>query len=131
LLNQETDLVPMLLPMKMMKRWFVMFVLALLGWWGLTTGMSAQGTSLQLESRVDRVESELSRVQSRLNQLEARNNMPSPASRPSDGPNRLNEPSLEAQFDNLATLAIELRQDVRALQTQVAELEAARGGGDR
>jgi len=111
--------------MKMMKRWLWIFVLALVCWWGLATGIQAQGTNLRLESRVDRLESEISRVQSRLNQVEARNNIPSSAP-PANQPSPLNELSLEEQFDNLATLAIELRQDVRDLQARVAELEAAK-----
>lgn len=105
-----------------------MVALAGLCWWGLTIGTAAQGSSLRLESRVDRLESALSRVQSRLNQLEARDRLPQSAPPlPTAAPTPLNEPSLEEQFDNLATLAIELRQDVRDLQARVAELEAARG----
>lgn len=118
---------PTPLLMKMMKRWGWIVVLALMCWWGLATGTPAQGTSLRLESRLDRLESEVSRVQSRLNQIEARNNIPSPTPLPANRPSPLNELSSEEQFDNLATLAIELRQDVRDLQARVAELES----GDR
>ena len=102
-----------------------MLGLLLLGGWSLAGSLPAQGTSLRLESRVDRLESELSRVQSRLNQLEARDRLPQSApSLPTDQSAPFNELSLEEQFDNLATLAIELRQDVRDLQARVTELEA-------
>lgn len=108
-----------------MKRWGVIAVLALLCWWGLTIAVPAS-SDLQLESRIDRLESELSRVRSQLTQLAARSGAPTPPPATST-PNGLNDPSLSEQFDNLATLAIELKQDVRDLQTRVAELEAARG----
>ncbi|MGF1458510.1 MAG: hypothetical protein ACFBSG_05735 [Leptolyngbyaceae cyanobacterium] len=103
------------------KKRLLLIGLTILCWWGLTVAVAAQGTSLRLESRVDRLEAELSRVRSRLNQVEARNNIP--PSTPSATPG-LNEPSLEEQFDNLATLAIELKQDVRQLEVRITELES-------
>ncbi|NEQ44820.1 MAG: hypothetical protein F6K00_15155 [Leptolyngbya sp. SIOISBB] len=108
-----------------MKRRFWIALLVLACWLGLTLNSWGYGTNLQLESRIDRLESELSQVRSRLNQLAARSNLPQTApALPANTPSNLNEPSLEEQFDNLATLAIELRQDVRDLQTRMAELEA-------
>ena len=122
------DLILMPRRQQIFKQWIFIVGLAILCWWGLTIGMAAPGSSLRLESRVDRLESELSRVQSRLNQLAARDRLPQSApSLPTDQPAPLNGLSLAAQFDNLATLAIELRQDVRDLQARVAELEAKQG----
>lgn len=111
-----------------MKRRFWIALVALMCWLGLTVNSWGQGVSLRLESRVDRLESELSQVRSRLNQLAARSNLPQTApTLPADTVGDLNEPSLAEQFDNLATLTIEIRQDVRDLQARVAELERARG----
>lgn len=111
-----------------MKRRFWIALLALMCWLGLTFTSWGQGSNLRLESRIDRLESELSQVRSRLNQLAARNNLPQTApALPAGTPGSLNEPSLEEQFDNLATLAIELRQDLRDLQDRVNELETQRG----
>jgi uncharacterized protein YceH (UPF0502 family) len=101
--------------------------LILMIWAGWTTVVGAQVNQLQLESRVDRLESELSRVRSRLTQLEAHvagpNRITPPASAPVDGVDQAL--SLEDQFDNLATLAIELKQDLRQLEARVTALEQA------
>lgn len=111
-----------------MKTRLLLVLLVLLCWvgWSLP-GRSQTGTGLQLESRVDRLESELSRLRSRLNQLETRSGgvRPTPTI-PSGAPSPLNELTLEEQFDNLATLAIELKQDLRQLEARVADLEADR-----
>lgn len=106
-----------------MKKWLLITGLVLLCWWGMAAGIRAQGSSLRLETRVDRLESELSRVRSQLTQLEARSGGPSTLPPATSVPGSSNELSLAEQFDNLATLAIEVRQDVRDLQVRVAELE--------
>lgn len=105
-----------------MKRWLLITGIVLLCWWSMTTDIRAQGSSLRLETRIDRLESELSRVRSQLTRLEARTGGPS-APPPTTSAPSTNELSLSEQFDNLATLAIELKQDVRNLQARVAELE--------
>ena len=110
-----------------MKRLLLTILLGLVCWLGLTFTSWGQGSNLRLESRIDRLESELSQVRSRLNQLAARSNLPQTApTLPAGTSSNLNEPSLEEQFDNLATLAIELRQDLRDLQNRVNELEGQR-----
>ncbi|MEM6840168.1 MAG: hypothetical protein AAF609_25465 [Cyanobacteria bacterium P01_C01_bin.120] len=106
-----------------MKKWLLITGIVLLCWWSMTTDIRAQGSSLRLETRIDRLESELSRVRSQLTQLEARTSGPSALPPATSAPGSPNELSLAEQFDNLATLAIEVRQDVRDLQGRVAELE--------
>lgn len=96
-------------------------------WIGVSLPGWSQSRDLQLESRVDRLEAELSRVQSQLTRLEAAVNRPSsaPPVTPTAIPSPMDEPSLDEQFDNLAILAIELKQDVRQLEQRVAALEQA------
>jgi uncharacterized protein YceH (UPF0502 family) len=92
---------------------------------GMTFSTAAQSRNLQLESRVDRLEAELSRLRSQLTRLEASVNRPS-SSAPVpliEPPLPIDAPSLDDQFDNLATLAIELKQDVRQLQQRLTALE--------
>ncbi|MEM9121420.1 MAG: hypothetical protein AAGD09_26600 [Cyanobacteria bacterium P01_F01_bin.56] len=107
-----------------MQRILLTILLGLICWLGLTFSGWGQGSNLRLESRIDRLESEISQVRSRLNQLAARSNLPqtAPALPPAIS-GSLNEPALEERFDNLATLAIEMRQDLRDLQSRVNELE--------
>ena len=108
-----------------MRRSLLLVILGLLCWLGLTVSSLAQGTNIRLESRVDRLESELSRVRSQITRLEAQvsgRSLPPPTS-PTSPVDGLDELSLEEQFDNLATLAIEIRQDLRQLEERVAQLE--------
>lgn len=83
----------------------------------------------RLESRVNQLEFDLRQVRSQLNRLESSLGQVSP-SRPTPisppdlnlSPS-LNDPSLEQQFDNLATLAIELKLQLRQLEDRVDRLE--------
>lgn len=110
-----------------MKRGVLIALLVLLCWIGITLSGQAQVNNIRLESRVDRLESELSRVRSQLTRLEAQISGPNRAPAPviPDSLDPLNEPSLEEQFDNLATLAIELKLSMRQLEERIAELEQA------
>ena len=108
-----------------MRRSLLLVICGLLCWLGLTVSGLAQGSNIRLESRVDRLESELSRVRSQITRLEAQvsgRSLP-PPTLPASAVEGLNELSLEEQFDNLATLAIEIRQDLRQLEERVAQLE--------
>ncbi|MGJ3246715.1 MAG: hypothetical protein ACFE0I_11630 [Elainellaceae cyanobacterium] len=89
----------------------------------------AQDTGLSF--RISRLESENTRLRARINQLETQVSrisrssgvtMPAPASPPATG---LNDPAIASapMFDRLATLVIETRQDVFALQDRLADLE--------
>lgn len=78
-----------------------------------------------VESRLTRLESEIVGIQSQLNQLAA--NRPAPGvSVPAPSAVRLpSRPSkfTDAQFDRLATLVIESRDLIQALEEKVARLE--------
>lgn len=111
---------------------FGLLLLALCLVLGLLSHRPAQADT-RLESRVTRLEfdlrslrSEVSRLQSQVGSGPGASN---PTSRPTTPPTPpstagyLDDPSLEEQFDNLATLVIELRQDVRSLTERVTALE--------
>lgn len=105
------------------KRGLLIVVLAAICWLGITVTGKAQVNTLRLESRVDRLESGLSQVRSQLTRLEAQIDRSGSSVSLTETTPLPNELSLEEQFDNLATLAIELKLDVRALQERVSELE--------
>lgn len=108
-------------------RWLISFLLGALLWFGLGHHAIAQD-SARLESRLNRLESEVGRLRTQLRQVESQlaiPNRPVPGP-PSTGPlSPAIEPSLDEQFDNLAILAIELKQQVRQLETRVDQLEMA------
>lgn len=108
-----------------LKRIFVPLILAVVAWLWLTQAGLAQVNNIRLESRVDRLESELSRVRSQLTRLEAQVRGPDRATPlpPTTADLPGNELTFDEQFDNLATLVIELKQDLRQLEAEVAELE--------
>lgn len=93
--------------------------------WGFLIAAPGRA-NIRLESRVNSLEYELRIVQAELSRLSSttRSQPMQPAqpllSRP---PNSDTYLSLDQQFDNLATLAIELREDFRALEARVAALE--------
>ncbi|HHP7245112.1 MAG TPA: hypothetical protein ACFE0H_10555 [Elainellaceae cyanobacterium] len=89
----------------------------------------AQDTGLSF--RISRLESENTRLRARINQLETQVSrisrssgvtLPAPVSPPATG---LDDPAIasDPMFDRLATLVIETRQDVFALQDRLADLE--------
>ena len=81
--------------------------------------------SSALETRVYRLESENFELRSRLGRLESQISGASvgQAVRPSPRSNR-SAPSLDARFDRLATLVIELKEQVDGLQARLSKLEA-------
>ncbi|MGF1567063.1 MAG: hypothetical protein ACFCVD_03140 [Nodosilinea sp.] len=112
-------------PSRAMVRGCVIAVLGMVCWLGLTWQAWGQAEA-RLESRLNRLESELGRVRSQLSRVESQLNIPSrPAPNPpqaSPSPSLLDLP-LEDQFDNLAILTIELKQQVRQLEERVERLE--------
>ncbi|MBD0333941.1 MAG: hypothetical protein ICV62_00485 [Cyanobacteria bacterium Co-bin13] len=84
--------------------------------------------SAQVESRVSQLEFQLRQLRSQVAQIEARLSQPNlaqPAAPRPAAPTRNTpaDPSLEEQFDNLATLTVELRQQFRTLENRVTQLE--------
>lgn len=87
-----------------------------------------------LTFRISRIESENARLRARINQLETQVNrisrsaggVTTPAAPP---PTAIDESAFvgDPMFDRLATLVIETRQDVFALQNRLTELENSLG----
>lgn len=96
--------------------------------WGFVLASPGRA-DIRLESRVNSLEYQLRLVQSELSRLfstvRSQPIQPSAAAPPvtPDPSGSGAYLSLDQQFDNLATLVIELKEDVRALQERVAALE--------
>ncbi|MDZ8187521.1 MAG: hypothetical protein RMX96_22060 [Nostoc sp. ChiSLP02] len=103
-------------------------ILAAIFWGGL---FSNTALSQQIESRLNNLEADFNRVESRLSQLESQINRggrsPSPRTtltpRQSTG-SRQNSSGQDQMFDRLATLVIELKQQVNKLEERVSKIEA-------
>lgn len=86
----------------------------------------------RLESRVSRLEAQNVRLRNRLDRLEAalarvdrsQGGLAPPPPAPDLDPTRPQDPSLDAMFDNLATLAIELKERIQVLEAEVDELQS-------
>lgn len=83
--------------------------------------------NIRLESRVNSLEYQLRMVQAELSRLSstARSQPVQPPPSTPVPPASGAHLSFDQQFDNLATLAIELKDDLRALEERVAALEQA------
>ena len=107
--------------MKLFSKPFVWFLSALLVL-SIWLGPAKASTSLT-DSRINQLEFQLRSLQNQVSQLQSQ--LPrsgSSSTRPSPGAaSPAFEPSLDEQFDNLATLVIELSQRVLALESQAAE----------
>ncbi|MEH1940421.1 MAG: hypothetical protein V7L01_09425 [Nostoc sp.] len=96
--------------------------------WGGLFGNTA--SSQQVESRIYNLEADLNRVESRLSQIESQlgsSRQSSPRTtltpRQSSG-SRRNLSQQDPMFDRLATLVVELKQQVNKLEARVAKLES-------
>lgn len=81
------------------------------------------------DSRIARLEADLSRLQRRVARLESARSpdrAAPPAASPGGSPPAA-APSDDPMFDRLATLAIELKDDLRAIEARLAVLEARLG----
>lgn len=103
-------------------------VVVIIAWSGLSAPASSQDQSRinALEVDINGIESRLNRIESQLNQsrrVESPKVPSSPSSPTNIGRNR---PQLnrEQMFDRLATLVIELKQQVNKLETRVSKLES-------
>jgi hypothetical protein len=112
--------------------WFCIMLIAIISWSGL---VSAPASSQQEQSRINALEVDINGIESRLNRIEAQFNQfrsgspgtPSSLPPPSinTGRNRTHL-NREQMFDRLATLVIELKQQVNKLEARVSKLESGR-----
>jgi chromosome segregation ATPase len=94
-------------------------------WGGLFT---YPATSQQLESRLNNLEFDFNRLESRLNQIELQIHQTSSKlpniRRQSSQRGSVSPQERDKMFDRLATLVIELKQQVQALEKRVKKLES-------
>lgn len=106
-------------------------LLAVIITWG---GLVAAPASSQVESRINALQLDVNNIESRLNRIESQLNQigrsvspgapaPPPPSPINTGRNR---PQLnrDQMFDRLATLVIELREQIRELEARVSKVES-------
>ncbi|BAY89310.1 MULTISPECIES: hypothetical protein [unclassified Tolypothrix] len=95
--------------------------------------LSKPALSQQIESRINNLEADLNRVESQLSQIQSQLGQsrlsPSPRTtltpRQSGGSGRnLSTAERDRMFDRLATLVVELKQQVNKLETRVSKLES-------
>ncbi|MUL38156.1 hypothetical protein [Gloeocapsopsis dulcis] len=95
------------------------------------SSLFAYPAASQAQSRINALEVDLRGVQSRLNRIEAQLNrlrgVPSPRTPPTitlpSPPGPRAQLSQDQMFDRLATLVVEVKQQVNKLETRVAALE--------
>jgi hypothetical protein len=112
----------------MFKKLFLTILLLILFWGGLLSDKAFSGLVESrinnLESRFYRLESQINRIETQLNRVGSSSpkvpNNPLPSQR---HPRRLSQREGDKMFDRLATLVIELKQDVKELQKRVSLLE--------
>ena len=97
------------------------------------TWLISAPASSQTQSQINALEVDLNGIESRLNRIEAQLNQlgrfapPTPTLPPSRSNSGRNTPLTRDQmFDRLATLVIELKQQVNKLETRVSKLESGR-----
>ena len=114
----------------MFKRLLFAGIFAIVLWLGLSSNTAS---SQQIESRINNLEADLNRVELQLNQIQYQlgQTKPSPSPRTtltprvSSGSGRnLSQTERDRMFDRLATLVVELKQQVNTLETRVKKLES-------
>ncbi|MBD2363840.1 hypothetical protein H6G36_22060 [Anabaena minutissima FACHB-250] len=112
----------------MFRRLLLAVSLVIIIWLGL---LSNPATSQQVESRLNNLQVDLNRVELRLNQIESRfnQNRQSPSPRtpitiPPGSRRTISQSEQEQMFDRLATLVVELKQQVNNLEMRVSKLES-------
>lgn len=107
----------------------ITLLVVIVAWSGLSAPVSSQE-----QSRINALEVDISGIESRLNRIEAQLNQfrrfespgapaPPPVSPINTGRNRT-QLNREQMFDRLATLVIELKQQVNKLEARVSKLES-------
>lgn len=106
-------------------------LLAVIITWG---GLVAAPASSQVESRINALQLDVNNIESRLNRIESQLNQigrsvspgapaPPPPSPINTGRNR-RQLNRDQMFDRLATLVIELREQIRELEARVSKVES-------
>ena len=102
----------------------IALLLVIIAWGGLVSApASSQDRSRinSLEVDINGIESRLNRIEAQLNQLRRYGSAGAPLSEPPRDKPPLNS---EQMFDRLATLVIELREQIRELEARVSKLES-------
>ncbi|MEM8503422.1 MAG: hypothetical protein AAF716_09745 [Cyanobacteria bacterium P01_D01_bin.1] len=82
----------------------------------------AQASSALNESRIRQLEFQVRSLQTQISQIQSRTpGSPASPAAPSPAADIFNEPTPQEQFDNLATLVIEINQRVQAIEQQLAD----------
>ncbi|MBV6623384.1 MAG: hypothetical protein KI793_10670 [Rivularia sp. (in: Bacteria)] len=111
----------------MFKKLLSVIFLVIILWGSLLSGKAYSGL---FESRLNNLESDFYRLESQVNRIETQLNrvgasgqkIPNqPLSQPRR--RRLSQRQRDKMFDRLATLVIELKQDIQQLQKRVSQLE--------
>ena len=104
-------------------------VLVLIAWGALIPAPA----SSQVESRINALEVDINGLESRLNRIEQLNQLGTgspraplsvPFSSPSNSQRNRSQLNREQMFDRLATLVIELKQQIIALDARISKLES-------
>lgn len=112
----------------MFRKWLFAVALVTVIWLGL---LSSPALSQQIDSRLSNLQADFNRVLSRLNQIEAQLNQRQRGSSPrttitvpSGSRRNISQTERDQMFDRLATLVVELKQQVNKLEARVAKLES-------
>ena len=107
-------------------------VLVIIAWGALIPAPA----SSQVESRISALEVDINGIESRLNRIEQLNQLGSsgslrvplsvPSPSPSNSQRNRSQLNREQMFDRLATLVIELKQQITALEARISKLESSR-----
>jgi BMFP domain-containing protein YqiC len=99
-------------------------ILVIISWYGLNSAAFSQQSQFNLQADISRIESRLNRLEAQISQISRRQTPTSPS--PSISGRKQPQLSREQMFDNLATLAVETKDQVNKLQARVSKLEKLR-----
>jgi len=114
--------------MQLLVRSFILFCLAILlaaGLWFRPSQAVSLAVSLT-DSRINQLEFQVRQLQTQLNQIANQNNSSPTLSTSGRSDNiepTASDPVFNAQFDNLATLVIEINQRLQAIEQTLADAE--------
>ncbi|WP_009633207.1 valyl-tRNA synthetase [Synechocystis sp. PCC 7509] len=96
-------------------------ILVIISWYGLNSAAFSQSSQFNVQADISRIESRLNRLEAQISQISRGQTPVSPS--PSNSGRKQPQLSREQMFDNLATLAIETKDQVNKLQARVSKLE--------